>query len=163
MNFKDACYHAVHEYPGGAASLAPRMGLAVSTLQNMASPSQEAHGWNVARLRQLLAFTRDMRPLDALCEEAGGVFVPCAIFAGVSDVALLETVTHMCKEFGDVSGALNEAMADGNITEREFDTIKQQVYELNQATCEFLNRVAQLVKKEKSPHANQPGNAGDGA
>lgn len=32
MKVKDALYHAVHDYPGGAASLAPRMGVSASTL-----------------------------------------------------------------------------------------------------------------------------------
>lgn len=145
MNVEDALYALVHDYPGGAPALAPRMGISQHTLAHMADPNQSA-GWPLRRMRQAIALTRDLRPLHALCAEFGGVFVPTGRFAHVSDVALLEAVTRMTKEFGDVGASLHKMLDDGRIVDREFEDLKQQVYELNQAAAELVERVGQLVE-----------------
>lgn len=144
MDVEDALYHVVHDYKGGAESLAPRMGLASSTLQSMASPKIPTHGWSLRRFRQVIALADDLRPLHALCEEFGGVFIQTAGFKGLSDTALLETMTKLGKEFGDVCQAMHAALADSKVSEREVAEFRQQLYELNQAGAEALNRLEQL-------------------
>lgn len=144
MNVDDAIYHAVHDYKGGPAALAPRMGIAASTLQNMANPAEEAHGWNLKRFRQLLTFTGDTRPLDALCAENGGVFVHTQGFDGISDKALLETMTELCSDFGKVCESVHAALTDGKITHTEVAQVFDRIYTMNQAAAELANRMKQL-------------------
>lgn len=151
MNVEDALYHVVHDYPGGAPALAPRMGLNESVLSHMADPRDDRHGWPLKRFRQALTLTGDLRPLHALCAENGGVFVATGRYALISDRALLETVTQMSKEFGDVGAALHEMLSDGRIQRREYENLKKQVYELNQAAAELVERVGQLIEPEKAP------------
>jgi hypothetical protein len=147
VNVSDAIYHAVHDYKGGAVALAPRMGLAVSTLENMANPNLPSHEFNLRRLDQLLTFTEDYRPLDALCAKHGGVFVRTAGFKGIADDALLETLGRLGKEFGDVCGSMNAALADGRVTEKECASFEREVYELTQAAHELVARLRALVEK----------------
>lgn len=146
MNVFDAIYHAVHDHPGSAQALAPRMGLQPTTLLNMANPRETTHGWSLRRFRDLLAFTGDRRPLDALCAENGGVFVPVPKAVG-AEQDLLATVTRLGKEFGDVCASLNAALADGRVTPRELDDFRQQVYEMNQVAAGLEALVAARVDR----------------
>lgn len=134
MKVEDALYHAVHDYPGGAGSLGPRMGLAASTLYGMANPNGGSHPWPLQRFRQVLALTGDKRPLNALCEENGGVFVPVGA-AQENLPGALQQLATLSAEFGDVARHAADAMRDGRITPRELAAFDTQVFELIQAAA----------------------------
>jgi hypothetical protein len=142
MNVDDAIYHAVHDYEGGPASLAPRMKLAAPTLQSMANPRITTHGWQLRQFRQLLTFTNDMRPLHALCEENGGVFIQTSRPAEASLPELYRAVHNCARELGDITREIDTALADGKIVPREAQRIEQQVFELIEAATALSRRVA---------------------
>ncbi len=133
MSTRDALHALVHDYPGGASSLAPRVGLAASTLRCMANPSVESHDWPLKRVEQVMALTGDLRPLHALASEFGGVFVPLAAAAEQDADVLLGQLAELGREFGEVCTALQSAMADGRITHRELRALKDRTYALHQA------------------------------
>lgn len=146
MKVEDALYHAVHDYPGGAGSLAPRMNLAAPTLYAMANPRDSSHEWPLRRFRQVLAMTGDLRPLAALCEENHGVFV------GLAATTLPDAFRHVSKlaaEFGDVVRGFEDAMKDGRITPRECDAIDTQIYGLIAAAA----GLGQRLRQESEQHA----------
>lgn len=147
MNIDDAIYDECHDYPGGIPALAARLEIAAPTLQNMADPKQSSHGWPLKRFRKLLAIA-GTRPLDALCEENGGVFVHTKGFEGVSDAALLETYAKFCADFGDVGKAINGALADGKIVSAEVKAVRDSIYEMNRAGAELANRMEQLEEPD---------------
>ena len=150
MNVEDAIYDAVHGYPGGAVSLAPRLGLAVSTLQNMASPKIESHGWSLPRFRKLLAIAGP-RPLEALCEENGGLFVPMGRFKDLPQGKLLKLMHSLAKEFGDVPRAVEEALADdGRISDNELKNIARQLAEMVAAGSALLAVVREVHDQRTS-------------
>lgn len=139
---------SVHECAGGPKALAARMELAYSTLQNMADPKQPAHGWPLARFRQLLAFTGDTRPLQALCTENGGVFVPLGATPARTDSELLRAVQRLSAEFGDVPRAIQDALGrDGKISTNELRRIEREGMELVQALTVVLQRVGDLHRQ----------------
>ena len=141
MNVQDALYHAVHDYPGGCAALAPRLGKAPSTLQNMADPRQDTHQWSLRAVRGVLQFTNDMRPLHALCEENGGVFVPTARLANSSLPDLYHGLAKLAKEFGDVPREVEAAMGDNKISPHEAVNIQKQLMELIEQAAAFSRRI----------------------
>lgn len=144
MNVEDAIYDAVHDYPGGAASLAPRMGLAPSTLQSMASPKIDSHGWSLKRFRALLAFA-GLKPLEALCEEHGGLFVPLGRFGDLPQARLLKQLHAFAKEFGDVPRAIEDALkTDGRVTANELQEIQRQLADVCAAGAALLAVVRQI-------------------
>jgi hypothetical protein len=149
MKVEDALYHAVHDYQGGAAALAPRMGaLSASTLYSMANPRETAHGWSLARFRQLLAFTGDLRPLNALCEEHHGVFlaVPeCDRDAATS----LQLVADLAADFGDVARSAADAIRDGRVSQTELAKIDTQILELITAAAKLGKKLR--VEAERKP------------
>lgn len=136
MNINDALYHAVHEYEGGVATLAVRMGLGSSTLYSMANTNDPTHGWPLSRVMQVIAFTRDQRVIQSLAEAAGGVFVPVPQGSGpMPDVA--ERMLKLSAEFGDVAREVNDSVRDGHLTPRERDRVAKQLYELIAAAAEL--------------------------
>lgn len=141
MNVEDGLYHAVHDYSGGVASLAPRMKVAPATLYSMANPRITTHTWSLKQFRDLLTFTGDMRPLHALCEENGGVFIPTARLADQSIPELYRAVHNLAREFGDVPREIDEALADGRITPAERDRIAKQLFELIEKAAELGRRI----------------------
>jgi hypothetical protein len=116
------------------------MGIAVSTLRNMADPKQETHGWSLKRFRQLIAFAGP-RPLHALCAEHGGVFVPTTRLADVELPQLYEMVTKLAATFGAIPLAIETAMKDNRITPREMTKLDSQIFELIETAAELRRRL----------------------
>lgn len=145
MNLDDSIWAAVHECEGGPKSLAPRLAVAFWTLQKMADPKQPGHGWSLDRFRKLLAFTGDRRPLQALCRENGGIFVPLADGPVKSDKELLKALNRLSAEFGDVPRTIHDALArDGRISANELKRIEREGMELIQALTGVVQRVTEL-------------------
>jgi len=147
MKLRDAFCKTVHEV--GVANLAARMGVNPSTLQQKANPNAERHAPTVADLEQVALFAGRPYIADAIAALAGGVFTKLGQFEGVSDTALLEVATKLGQELGSVFGALNEALADGDVTSNEVEKIRSRVYTLNQASAELVNRVEGMVRQPK--------------
>lgn len=149
MKIEDALYHAVHGYPGGVAELARRMGLAAPTLYGMANPNEPGHGWTLKHVRSVLAFTGDLRPLQALCEENGGVFVPTRN-AALDEAASVE-MNKLAAEFGDVARRFHEAHRDGRITNREANAFDTEIFELIAQAAALAQKVRQSVDQAPAP------------
>lgn len=146
MSPEDALYHAVHDYPGGTASLAPRMNLSPKTLQNMADPRQGTHPWSLQRFREVLTLANDMRPLQALCDENQGVFVrlPQGL---ASDEALLDLLMEHNAAFGAVCEEVRSALADDDVQPDELEAVRQRVMAEAAKGHEIVLRLGQLMKK----------------
>jgi hypothetical protein len=157
VTLNDALYHLVHDYPGGAAALSARcLHLAPSTLQSMANPNDDGHGWPLRRFVEVMALSGDTRPIDALCAQFGGVFIKTAPMDAVGDRDLYELATKLTGEFGDVINSLRSAL-DGSgdagkaITPREFAAFDTQIYEMQSAAAELRERVSRRVERRPIP------------
>lgn len=158
MSVRDSLYDLVHDYPGGAPALSPRMKLATSTLLSMANPNCESHDWPLKRFEQAMALTGDIRPLEALCQEFGGVFVSIGRFDHLPPGRVLKEAQHLSKEFGDVSVQLAEILKDGSVTPREVEQLRRQVYEMQQAGAALMRVVELICEKHVSlPEDERPG------
>lgn len=142
---EQALYDAVHDFPGGAPALAPRMGMSFKTLENMADTRQDSHGWNLRRFRQAIGETKDLRPLHALCAEFGGVFVKTDV-AGQGDDAVLAALARLGREFGEVCSTLHDALTDGRVTPKEYERFDAKLYEMNQVAADLRLRMAARVE-----------------
>jgi hypothetical protein len=147
MNVTDAAYHTVHDYPGGADSLAPRAGISSGQmLRNKVNPNQEGHHLSLAEAGRIVGITQDRRIPDAFAGLVGCVLINVADFNGVSDMALLETYTKLMSELGDFSQAFHKALSDGRITKKEIGQLEQQMREFQSAGAELINRAKQLTE-----------------
>lgn len=150
MNVKDAIYQAVHDYPGGAEALAPRMGLRPNTLRHMADPKSVSHGWSPRRFDLLLAHA-GTAPLAALCGEHGGIFVPLGAFAEAPTDKLLKQMHTLAKEFGDVPRVIEQALKrDGQISDNELKRIERELAEMVGAGASVLAVIRQIHDGHKA-------------
>lgn len=146
MNYADAAYHTVHDYPGGAPSLAPRMGVGATVLSNKVNPNNEHNKLTLDEAVRLQEITGDARILSAMAQQLGFAVFRMPVFEGVSDQAVLETVTAIWARNGEMGGDINAAFSDGRITRAELNKINGDVYQLVSACMEMLNRLSQLVE-----------------
>lgn len=155
---RDALYDLVHDHPGGGPALAARMKLAASTLLSMANPHCESHDWSLKRFEQALALTGDLRPLDALCQQFGGVFIRMGRFDHLPPGRLLKEAQHLAKEFGDVPVRLAEIIADGTVKPREVELLRREVYEMQAAGAALMRVVEEIsIRHVNVPEDERPG------
>lgn len=144
MNIKDAMHHTVHDYPGGSESLGPRMGIVPAVLRNKVNPNSTSHHLTVIEADKMMTMTGDHRILEALAENQGYVVIPIAFDVPASDTAILELVTRVWRHNGDVGRAVDDALADGRITKRELEDIKQTIHRVEQAMHTMLARITEV-------------------
>jgi hypothetical protein len=150
VNVKDSIYRTVHDYPGGAEALAPRMGLSPHTLRHMADPKGQSHGWSLRRFDLLLAHG-GTAPLAALCQQHGGIFVPLGEFAEAPHAKLLKQLHTLAKEFGDVPRVIEQALKrDGQISDNELQACKRELAEMVGASASLLAVLQQIHDGHKA-------------
>lgn len=146
MNYADAAYHTVHDYPGGAPSLSPRMGVSANVLANKVNPNCETNKLTLIEAVRLQEITGDTRILVAMAQQLGYALFRMPTFDGVSDQAVLETITAIWARQGELGGDIHAAFADSRVTAGEFNKINSDVFSVVAAMMEMLNRLQQLVE-----------------
>jgi hypothetical protein len=127
MSVRDAAYHTVHDYPGGSAALAPRMGKTPSTLCHEVAPRQMPGSTAKLGLLDavaLMEMTGDHRIMHAVAQRLGGMFVP---LASVDDEARdASHLADLAREFAHVVEAVASSLADGRITDNELGRVTRE-------------------------------------
>lgn len=144
MNIQDAAHATVHDYPGGASSLGPRLGMVVAVLNSKVNPNTTTHHLTLAESVRVMEMSGDYRILAAMCEQMG--FLPPVKRAEVvvSDAAILDQYAHMLAELGDFSREFYEALRDNKIQHREVVTMNAEMLELIQAALTLMQRIREI-------------------
>lgn len=142
-----ACYHAVHDYPGGVRAVAATYGWKASTLQNKLNPTQTTHKTTVAEFEGILQLTKDPRILDAVCAPVGAVWLNLLRVDGdATDMAMLDNITELVKRVGDLSAKVHSSLADGRVDPEELADLETATFRLNQAAFYVLERAKQFTE-----------------
>jgi hypothetical protein len=121
LSVRDAAYHTVRQYPGGAVALAARLGMkSSSTLSHKVAPNSTSYYLSLEEAINLQAFTGDYRILYAMARELGHVCISVSQ-SDVEDVN--QNIAATCKEFGEYLGSVSEAVRDNRITDNEISDI----------------------------------------
>ncbi len=129
MNLLDAAYNTVHDYPGGAQSLGPRLGKQGTYL------SAEVAATGTAKLglldaEKITQLTGDLRILEAFATNAGQMLVPLpSIGLDATDDCMVR-LGSAAKEFGEFCTEVATDLADGKITDNELTRIDRECGEL---------------------------------
>jgi len=150
MNVLDATRDMVDDYPGGAASLAPRIGKNATTL------CHELNETGTAKLglkTWLLALRRtgDLRPVQALCTEFGGLFMPVPLL----DDANADTMGHVAellREFSDVTSQLAQRLADGQVDDNDLRVFQREWLQMVAAGGRLMTHLEARNRSEKPAH-----------
>lgn len=146
MNYKDAFYKTVHDFPGGCEALAVRMGYTAGLLRNKANPNSTTNVMTMDDASRAMDITGNYSVLHALAREHG--FVCTKLDQPVaSDVALLDTVTNIWAKLGELGRQVHEAVADGRIDRTEANSIESAAFTAVRPIMELLARVNGMAQK----------------
>lgn len=152
LQLDDAIHRVVHDYPGGAVALAPRVGMRPGTLSNKANPGCVEHNMTLLESIPIQRESHDYRILHAYAANLDHVAVPLADYSGVSDVELLDAYASYHAEVGRLAGEIRDALADGRITQHELAAIRTASDEAARARQGLLMRLEALA--EGDDHAS---------
>lgn len=122
MNVLDAAQATVKAYPGGAESLAPRLGMSGALLRGKVNPGYDRNHLTLAETDLLMTVTGDYRILHALAHSHGHVLQRMDELDQERQQAqsrVDELVLALVQATGNFAGTIAEARADGVITPRE--------------------------------------------
>jgi hypothetical protein len=125
MNLLDAAYNVVHDYPGGADSLAPRVDKNPTTL------SHEVSGTGTAKLALLTAEkitqrTGDLRILSTFAGNCGQMLVPLPHAGELPQDDCMLRLAEAAKEFGELCREVAVDLASGEITDNMMDRVDKE-------------------------------------
>ena len=90
---EDAAYNTVHDYPGGAEALAPRMEKSAKVLDSKVNRNEFRHHLTLREAVQIMGLTGDHRMLRAICRHLGYLDpIRAVVYEGIADEQLLELV-----------------------------------------------------------------------
>lgn len=125
MQLLDAAYHTVHDYPGGAPSLAPRMGKSPHTLNHEVTGNGSAK-LGLVDAAKACQLTQDYRILYAFAEACGHACIPIPVDAATDTHGVLEQLAKASGEFADLCYEVCSSAADGAISDNELERISTE-------------------------------------
>ena len=129
----DAAYNTVHDYPGGAEALAPRMGKSAKVLDSKVSRNVSTHHLTLHEAVQIMGLTGDHRMLRAICRHLGYLDpIRAVVYEGIADEQLLELV----------------AAATVTSSDHEFESFDEQTIEAMTALAELRDRLRGMVVED---------------
>lgn len=147
MNVMDAANATMRDYPGGAESLAPRMGMRVQILRNKCNPNSKVNRLAIDEASAMMTLSRDYRMLHALAAEHGFAVVQAGD-SGESSRSVLELCLAAQASEGRFAAAIHDAIADGVITGNEFKTIAATGFDHQETTILLLEKLRNSVRKQ---------------
>ena len=130
-----ACYLAVHDSADGLPVIAFKMEKNQDTLRKKLDSKQTTHHLTLAEAMHILRITHDPRILDAICTEAGVIWVDAeALPSAPADMDVLRSGTELMNTAVKVLTELESALSDGSIDEDEQARLKKRFFELAQAS-----------------------------
>lgn len=121
LSVRDAAYHTVRSYPGGAVALAPRLGMKSGTiLSHKVSPNSTNYYLSMEEAVAVQALTGDYRILYAMARELGHACIQVTQ-TEVADVN--QNIAATIREFGSYLQSASEAVEDNQVTDNEVSEI----------------------------------------
>jgi len=143
----DEVFVALHQVAlrskGGITGLANRLGKRQQVLINKLNPADDIHQPTLGEFSAIIGATGDVGPLELLCAVHGGRFVTRAEERSGS---VLEALLHAVSEQGDVVRAVERAMADGQISDRERVEILREIAEERHALTVLENTLREVSR-----------------
>lgn len=136
------CHQVVLNAPNGldADTISNVLGKNYQTLMSELS-RQQGHKFGADFILPLCSATDSVLPVQVMCREVGGVFVP--VHKGRhAPAALVEQLARTVKEFGDFAIETAEGIADGKVEADEIRRIKAEGHEAVEAIYAMM-RLAQ--------------------
>lgn len=145
-----ACYHAAHDYSGGASVVAHIMGVNYNTFQKKLNPTQTTHVLTAHEMVQIMSITGDRRIIDALAGVMDGVYLANdAVPPVAGDVDLLQAFSELGSCASAVQQHVTAALVnDGEVDNAEFSQLQRMQQELDKAQA-VVNQITEQFRGAK--------------
>lgn len=144
-----AKHKLVHGEKGGAAKLAPLVGMNAGTLCNKVNPTLETHHLTVDEALTIQAVRKDYCLLQAEAAALGHVAVELQpLAATATDEELLALWASCSIEEGETAAEIRAALKDGKVDPREYQLIRKEIFEDIAAKLALLQRLAALAGED---------------
>ena len=148
MNIIDSAYHTVHDYPGGATALAPRLGIkSPAVLNSKVNPNTDTHHITLVEAIKIMAITNDYRILQSMNAHLGKVAIDLPQIPECRDTALTDLVLSFGMQGGDVYTLFKTMMADGRITRGEAVDLSKVIHKLHEILAELNAQVHKCIEE----------------
>ena len=107
----DAAYHTAHNYPGGVAALALRMGVSDNTLTHKVNPNNTTHHLSLREAMSMQALSGNAAILHAMADALGHACTPIAPAQDGGEP--VDTVMRLQVAHADFMRAVADAVRDG--------------------------------------------------
>lgn len=121
MHVIDAAAATVDRYPGGAESLAPRIGMSAGILRNKVNPNNTTNHLTLAEANRIMTVTGDAEILQALAQEHG--YTLARTEGAECGGSILTAMLSLEVRAGDFARTIHDAMVDGIISQNEMKAI----------------------------------------
>ena len=138
MNVLDAAYRTVHDYPGGAESLAPRLSMNPRVLCSKVNPSITTHRLALDEADRIIGLTGNPLILQALAASNSYGLYRIEAIESHAPVSVLDLALGEAEAQGEFAHEVRAALADGVITESEYKRITAAAFAKNDATIVLL-------------------------
>ncbi len=126
----DAAYHLVHQYPGGADSLAPRMDKKSATTLSHEVKATGTAKFGLQTAVEVTDLTGDLRILRWWAMHAGQLLVPLPSLEEQRADDCMQRLAMSAKEFGDFMSEVSGTLQDGKVSDNELSRIEREVGEM---------------------------------
>jgi hypothetical protein len=144
MNLIDAAHKTVHDYPGGSQSLGPRIDMSPAVLRNKVNPNNDTHHLTLAEASEIMSVTGDHRILHALAAEHGYVLQKAE--NTTTEGTILQLLLRANAAEGDLDKALNDALADGRLTQNELKEVLAKNMAQASAQMALMRKLCAIVE-----------------
>lgn len=150
MHLRDVAFNVVHDSPGGAVSLAPRLGKSHTTL------AHELNGTGTAKLglmdaEKITLLLGDLRILQAYAANCGQMLVPLPDASVLQGDDCMLRLAESVKEFSDVCREVGTDLMDGSINDNELQRIDRECGELIASVHALRESLARRNREGKRP------------
>lgn len=151
MNVADAAYNSVHDYPGGASALGPRLGIQPSILNSKVNTNTLTHHLRLDEAVKIMAMTNDHRILHAMGRELGFVCirVPEGTAVKPDSICFFDMMLELREADGRMSQEFRKALSDGRITPGEAVDMKRALHELQQLLSTMNQCIDECTEKQE--------------
>ena len=150
MNLMDAAYRVVHDYPGGAESLGPRINKSPTTLSHEVAKVGAAK-FGLETAAEVTELSQDMRILAALALRCGHMTLPLPELAGPNNETCIAELGTILSEVGELVRDTTESLRDGVISDNEMKRIDRECGMLVASIGHFLTVVRQKHAADNPP------------
>jgi hypothetical protein len=145
MHVLDAAKATVDRYPGGAESLAPRIGMSAGILRNKVNPNIPTNHLTLAEADQMMSVSNDFQILQAMAQEHG--FALTRIGDAAQPGSILSAMLTLEVAGGEFARTIHDAMADNVISENEMRVISKAGHAEQEALILLINRLRAATSK----------------